>query len=243
MVAQELMAGRTSKGFGRSQTGFWADGDVYPVHNLLRLARSRPPFQKFLLFGVGIASSERLKSGPKAPSHGEHTMMNSLRFVCVAVCALVVTQCSGPGASPTAPSTRVHLAEPALDGDPYDLSGTEAIRPASKDLTTLAGPWKGDLTLLEQDGNVFRSKIEVTFVELGSGAFQGNGSITLTPTGTVGSYSATLSTGETQVCSPGTPVIYTGSASNVDKTLSISVAGMNDDCKFERLEFDLKRKQ
>lgn len=117
-------------------------------------------------------------------------------------------------------------------------------RPLAKDLASLAGDWKGDVTLREQDGGVFKFKVALTLEQLGVGVYQGTldgSTITLSQTAP-DRCDVTLSTGETQTCS-GNPVVYTGNASNIGKTLAITVQGMNDDCRLEILDFDLKKKQ
>ena len=174
-------------------------------------------------------------------------MTNPLGSVCIAVCALSVAQCSGQNGSPTAPSSTASLStqvEHEVSAARGNVDPTVAARPLAKDLASLAGDWKGDVTLREQDGDVFKFKVALTLAELGIGGYQGTvdgNTITLSQTAP-DLYDVTFSTGETQTCS-GNPVVYTGDASSIGKTLAITVQGMNNHCRLEILDFDLKKKQ
>jgi hypothetical protein len=168
-------------------------------------------------------------------------------FVLLLAAPIVLAQCSGPSASPIGPSSSVAPGISVSSAGPQDLSddvsGTWAA--LAQDLSTLAGDWKGDLILTEQDGDVFRSKFTLTLTALGGGIYQGTASgttLTLTPNGASGLYTATMATGETRSCDGGTAVVYIGSATSEGKKLAVNVEGLNDDCRLERIEIDLKIK-
>ena len=169
-------------------------------------------------------------------------------FVLLLAAPIALAQCGGPSASPSGPSS---LAAPGISVSSAvpqdvldDVSGIGVATPLAKDLSSLEGDWKGDLTIREQDGDVFRFKVTVTITSLGGGSYQGTAdgsTLTLTPNGASGLYAATLATGETRTCNA-TPVVYTGSATSEGKRLAVNLEGINDDCRLERVEIDLKVK-
>jgi hypothetical protein len=169
-------------------------------------------------------------------------------FVLLLASPIALAQCSGPSASPIGPSSSAEPRFSVSSAVPQDLSGemsgTRVVTPLAKELTSLAGDWKGDLTQFEQDGDVFKFKFALTLAALGGGAYQGTWdglTLTLTPSGGPGLYTVTMPTGEMKNCD-GTAVVYTGTATSDGKKLSINIGGINNHCRLDRLEIDLKIK-
>jgi hypothetical protein len=162
----------------------------------------------------------------------------------VLAAAIAAVQCSGPvnltGPSATTASNTEVRALDAISAD----GAAASLRPLKKAATGLAGDWKGDLTLLEQDGDVFRNKVQLTLAEIEPGRFQGTtdgATLTLIERSTAGQFDATLTTGETRSCD-GSAVAYGGSAAASDKRLLVNLQGSNDSCRLEIIELDLKAK-
>lgn len=175
-------------------------------------------------------------------------MSRRASFVLLLAAPIALAQCSGLPPSPVGPSSSAAPGVSVSSAAPQDLladeSETRAVTPFAKELTSLAGDWKGDLTLREQDGDVFRFKVALTFAALAGGSYRGTvdgSTLTLAPNGTSGSYTATLATGETRTCD-GTAVVYTGSAISDGKKLGVNIQGINNHCRLETIEMDLKIK-